>query len=253
MIRRVCCLGVLGITAVLTLASPAAAVGELKAKFKIVSVSGSETLSFSEDNLTSTGKRCVGTTTSEVSWRATRPPTVYVFVRKSRGKLELSTDRVGEAYELVPLRGTATLWRSVSYSETAGCQEQPKNCPRTTMRAKPFLTGTTKPSGSVNGGLDDVSLPQGVDPGCARSGPIAAGIALPFGNASMHLLRSKPLASAFAVPRRQLLDPRRKTVKDSVTVKTPFSGAEKAADEATISGTYTDHIAITLKRLKLKR
>jgi hypothetical protein len=241
--------------AALTFAPQAAAVGKLKAKFKVVSASGSETLSFHEDGLTSPGERCVGTTTSKVSWRATRAATLYVFVRRVGGRLRttLSADRVGEAYEAVPLIGRATVSRSVSYQETAGCQEQPTDCPKTTGLAKPFLTGTPNRRGSVNGGIDVVRLPQGVDPACGAGGPIAAGIVLPFGNAAMRALLPKITVSAFAVPRGRLLDPRRKRIKDSVTVKEPLSGAVDEADQATVSGTYTDHIAITLKRLKLKR
>jgi hypothetical protein len=68
-----------------------------------------------------------------------------------------------------------------------------------------------------------------------------------------HSRASEITASAFAVPRGRLLDPHRKKIKDSVTVKQPLSGTDKGGNGATVSGTYIDHIAITLKRLTLKR
>lgn len=239
--------------AALTFAPQAAAAAKPKAKFKVVSAKGTETLSFREEGLTSTGERCVGTTTSKVSWRTTRAKTVYAFVRRGGGRTTLSADRVSQGYEAVPLIGRATVSRSVSYQETAGCQEQPTVCPKATGPAEPFLAGTSKRRGSVVGGIVAVRLPQGVDPGCGAAGEIAAGIALPFGNAARRALLPKFTVSAFAVPVGRLLDPRRKRIKDSVTVKEPLSAAVDFADKATVSGTYTDHIAITLKRLKLKR
>jgi hypothetical protein len=39
----------------------------------------------------------------------------------------------------------------------------------------------------------------------------------------------------------------------SRTVEQQLSGSFDAADQATVSGTYTDHLAITLKRLPLRR
>jgi hypothetical protein len=38
-----------------------------------------------------------------------------------------------------------------------------------------------------------------------------------------------------------------------VTVAQPLAGSEDGTDKATVSGTYTDHLAITLKRLPLRR
>ena len=239
----------------LMFATQAAARPEPKAKFKVVSASGREALSFQEEGETSTGTRCVGATESQVTWRLTRPVIVYVFVFRYGGKpgTSLSADRVGERYESVPLPGEATTSRSVNYSQTDGCDGEPANCPATTAPAEPFLTGTLHGPPSVNAGIDTVHWPRGVDPSCRVSHPIAAGITLPFGNAAMHELLGQITASAFAVPRRRLLDPRRRRVHDSVTVEQPLSGSYDAADKATFSGTYTDHLAITLKRLKLRR
>jgi hypothetical protein len=45
--------------------------------------------------------------------------------------------------------------------------------------------------------------------------------------------------------------PDRMWLKDSVTIKEPLAGTYDADGQATVSGTYTDHLAITLKRLKL--
>ena len=236
--------------------APQAAAGpKPKAKFKIVSASGREALSFQEDGTTSTGTRCVGSTESEVRWRMTRPLILYVFVYRYGGKpgTSLSTDRIGERYDAVPIVGQATMSRTVNYSETEGCDGQPTNCPETTAPADPFLTGTLHGPTSVNAGIDEVHPPRGFDPSCEGYGGIAFGISPPFGNAAMHALLPQISASAFAVPRRRLLDTSRKRIHDSVTVEQPLSGSEEGADQATVSGTYTDHLAITLKRLPLRR
>ena len=143
---------------VLTFAPQATARPEPKAKFKIVSASGREALSFQEDGTTSTGTRCVGATESQVRWRMTRPLIVYVFVYRYSGRpgTSLSTDRIGERYDSVPLIGEATVSRSVDYSETAGCEETPVNCPELTAPAEPFITGTLRGPASVNAGIDIV-------------------------------------------------------------------------------------------------
>ena len=92
-------------------------------------------------------------------------------------------------------------------------------------------------------------------PSCDVAHPIAVGIAIPFGNRAMaQTLASKITASAWAVPRRRLLDPTRRRVQDSVTVQQAVSASfDAAGDQATVSGTYTNHLAITLKRLRLSR
>src|SRR5213079_827289 len=127
--RRSHWLGIASLAIGLTFVPQAAAKLEPEAKFKVLSVSGREALSFQEDGETSTGDRCVGTTASEVSWRSTRPETVYVFVKRvsafHRKATILSTDRVAQSFESVPVVGKATVSRSVSYTETAGCEEEP--------------------------------------------------------------------------------------------------------------------------------
>jgi hypothetical protein len=239
----------------LALAPQAAASPEPKAKFRIVSASGREALSFQEDGTTSTGDRCVGATESQVRWRMTRPIVVYVFVYRYGGKpgTALSVDRVGERYDAVHLVGEATTSRSVDYSETDGCDGKPTNCPETTAPAEPFLSGTLHGPMSLNAGIDVVHWPRGLALTCRVGAPIAAGITLPWGNAAMHTLLGEISANAWAVPRRRLLDPRRRRVHDSVTIEQPISGTYDAADQATVSGTYTDHLAITLKRLRLRK
>jgi hypothetical protein len=238
----------------LTFAPQAAARPEPKAKFKIVSASGRESLSFQEDGTTSSGTRCVGSTQSQVSWRMTRPIIVYVFVFRYGGRpgTSLSTDRVGRRYNAVSLVGKATTSRSVNYSHTDGCEEQPKNCPETTAPAEPFLTGLFHGTNSVNAGIDVVHAPRGFDPSCRGGAGIAFGISLPFGEAAGDAL-SEITANARALPRRRLLDPSRRRVHDSVTIEQPVSGTVDGAEQGNVSGTYTDHLAITLKRLELRR
>jgi hypothetical protein len=172
MTRRSRWLGIASIAIALTSAPQAAARLEPKAKFKIVSASGREALSFQEDGTTSTGTRCVGSTESEVRWRMTKPLTVYVFVYRYGGRpgTSLSTDRVGKRYDAVPIVGQATMSRAVDYSETAGCDEEPTNCPEATAPAEPFLTGTLHGPTSVNAGIDVVHVPRGFDPSCLGYG-----------------------------------------------------------------------------------
>jgi hypothetical protein len=255
MTRRSRWLGIASMAIALTFAPQAAAKLEPKAKFKIVSASGREALSFQEDGTTYDGERCVGSTESQVRWRMTRPLIVYVFVYRYGGKpgTSLSIDRVGERYDAVPIVGEATTSRMVNYSETAGCQGKPTNCPETTAPAEPFLSGTLRGPMSINAGIDIVHWPRGVDPSCDVSHPIAAGITLPFGDAASDALLGEITASAWAVPRRRLLDPSRRRVHDSVTVEQPLSVTYDGADQATASGIYTDHLALTLKRLRLRR
>ena len=257
MTRRSRWLGIASTAIVLILVPQAAARPEPKAKFKIVSASGREALSFQEDGTTDEGRRCAGATESEVRWRMTRPVVVYVFVFRYGGKpgTSLSTDRVGRRYNAISLVGQATTSRSVDYSATDGCEEAPVNCPEITSPAEPFLTGTFNGPPSINAGIDIVHWPRGGDPSCDVSHPIAAGIAVPFGiNGLAQALSSKITASAAAVPRRRLLDPRRRRVHDSVTLDQTLSASYDAGgDQASASGTYTDHLAITLKRLTLRR
>ena len=106
----------------LMFATQAAARPEPKAKFKVVSASGREALSFQEDGTTSTGTRCVGTTESQVTWRLTRRVVVYVFVFRYGGKpgTSLSTDRVGDGTTRYPSsarrphRGQSTIRRRMA-------------------------------------------------------------------------------------------------------------------------------------------
>ncbi|MET0614970.1 MAG: hypothetical protein ABW142_05955 [Thermoleophilaceae bacterium] len=261
MTRRSRWLGVVAIVVALALVPPAAAELQPKAKFRLVSASGREALSFQEEGTASgtTSHRCVGTSTSEVRWHTTRPVTLYVYVFRYGGKpgTSLSTDRTPERYDVTYLPGRATTSRSVNYSETAGCDGEPTNCPETTAPASPFLTGLLHGPMSVNAGIDKVRVPSGFDASCRGAAEIAFGVSLPFGNAAMHLVLEalSETDSAWAVPRRQLLDPRRKRIHDSVTVEAPVSGTTDPAfaDQATVSGTATDHLEITLKRLKLNR
>jgi hypothetical protein len=236
--------GVVCMAATLAFAPQAAAVGKLKAKFKVVSASGRQTLTFHEESMEYTGERCVGTTTAEASWRTTPPKTIYVFVGGSgkRARINLSDDRVGQAFDSARLPGKATVSRTVDYQETAGCHRPPTACPKATGRATLYLVGTRERVGNVYAGIDKVRLPEGPDISCTV-GAIFPGFTDPFGSDAVPLFpRVKVYAQALA--RSRILDPHRNRVKDSDTVKQPFSASDPA---------YTDHLAITLKRLKLKR
>jgi hypothetical protein len=167
---------------------------------------------------------------------------VYVFLKYlsayHRKSIVVSPDRTAVSFDYAPFVPEVTFSRSVSYTETAGCGEKPTNRPRTEERAKGGLTGTPSRRRSLFGHLYSVR---------------GAAVTPPFGSAAQNALpRSKRLA--YAMPRSPLLDPKRKRLKDSVTVKEPFSRSwHNFGEHATVSGTYTHHLAITLKRLKLKR
>jgi|SRR6185503_1670657 len=261
MTRRSRWLGIAFMAIALIFVPQAAAKLEPKAKFRLVSASGRESITFQEEGTLSTYEepRCVGSSTSEVRWHTTRPVILYVYVYRYGGKpgTSLSTDRTPNRYDVSYLPARATTSRTVSYSETAGCQSEPTNCPETTAPASPFLNGLLHGPMSINAGIDEVRVPRGFSESCRGSGSIAFGVSLPFGNAAMRLVLDdlSKTDSAWAVKRRDLLNPRRKRIHDSVTVEASFSGTRppEFADQATVSGTATDHLEITLKRLKLKR
>jgi hypothetical protein len=237
----------------LAFAPEAAAVGRLKAKFK-VSASGSQSLTFHEESTDYTGgRRCVGTTTAEASWRATPRKPIYVFVRGSgkRARITLSDDRVGQDYESAHVSGKATVSRTVDYQETAGCHDPPSACPKATGRATMYLVGTRERLGNVYAGIEKLRLPEGPDISCTV-GAIFPGFTDPFGSDAVPLF-PRVKGEARALARSRILDPHRKRVKDSDTYEQPFSGSDPEHGAATLSGTYTDHLAIKLKRLKLKR
>jgi hypothetical protein len=247
-------LGVLCVAATLAFAPQAAATGKLKAKFKVLSASGRLTQTFHEEgsHINSEGQtvRCVGTTTAEATWRTTKPMTAYVFVRRGKN-IEISGDRVGQILDFAPFTGTATVSRLLDYQETAGCHKELTACPKATGPARMYLAGNQGRRKSIVASIDRVRLPESFDLSCKVGG--LPGFTDPFGSEAGPLLpRFKVYAAA--VLRSRLLNRHRKRLKDSVTVKQPFSEASTDPDfPATLSGIYTDHTEISLKRLKLKR
>jgi hypothetical protein len=229
---------------VLAFAMPASAKDGLAAKFKVVSASGSESLSFHEES-TYRGESCVGNTSSKVSWESTRPRNLYVTVRfvsaYHRTATVLSTTRETRSFTSVPLAGTATVSRSVDYQETANCNGEPTACPETTAKARPFLTGTPNPRGGVYGGVDRIHLRGEL------YNRICGSLRRPWNDDSEQAL-GFPKKVAEVIPRKQLLDPHRKVLHGSVTVQEPIGGKHRGANA---SGTYTGHLKVKLKRLKL--
>jgi hypothetical protein len=229
----------------LAFAPQAAAKDGLEAKFKVVSASGSEALSFHEDDAFADGRSCSGSTSSKVSWESTRPRKLYLTVRfvsaYHRSATVLSTHRETRSFTTVPLAGKATVSRSVDYQETAACGREPTDCPETTAKARPFLTGTPNPNGGVYGGVDRIRLSG------EPFNRICGSLAQPWSTDSQTALGT-PTKIAEAIPRKQLLDPHRKVVKGSVAVEQSLGGKHRGA---TASGTYTAHLKVKLKRLKL--
>jgi hypothetical protein len=248
-------LGVLCAVAALAFAPQAADAAKLKGKFKVLSASGRQTLTFHEDVTDFSGDRCAGTTTAEASWRARLPKTFYVFQFHSgrSARIGLSDDRVGQVLDSAHVRAVATVVRTVDYQVTAGCRQPPTPCPGATRRATVYLTGTReRHGGSVFASIVQFAQPQGVDLSCTGfQSPVFPGFTDPFGTYERQLFpRIKDAAQALS--RRKVIDPHRKRVKDSDTYQLPFS-ANDPQNAASLSGLYTDHLEISLKRLKLKR
>jgi hypothetical protein len=237
--RRTSLVAVVSLVVGLALAPAAAAKPVPVGKFKVVAASGSESLTFHEEDHFR-GRGCVGTTTSEVSWQSTRPKKFYVFVRflsayHRRGTI-LSADRVATSYEYVPLPGNATTSTSVDYQETSDCSGDLTGCPKTTVKSKLGLLGTPNP----RGGVGEV-MPYGIAD-CAGPMPTR-----PWSGSADYAL-GKPTRFASAIPRKQLVEGHQKVLKDNVTVRQRLGGKFRGA---TVSGTWTNSIKLKLKRLKL--
>ncbi len=245
--HRKCVLLGAALVIVLSLASAAEAKFLDQAKFKLLSLSGAEAMTWSEDSTTSTGSRCVGTGSMRIGFRSTERTTVYVFLKHVHGDLRtiVAPDPDPRNFDLVYLDGEATISRSVSYQETAGCDPQrpPMDCPETTVPAEPFIQGTAEPSGGVGAsGEGTFEVPPGYPEDCARlrSGFL---IGLP-----------SPTVFARAFPRSQLFNEKKKRLGGSVAVEEPLATTlgPPYADTGTASGTYTEELAVELKRLRLK-
>ena len=104
----------------------------------------------------------------------------------------------------------ATVSRSVDYQETAGCDQKPVDCPQTTSQAKLSLNGTPDAGASLYGGVDSIRL----------HGPLrnhfCDQLQMPFVYDARQALGT-PKKVAFAVPRKQLLDPQSAHLADQRT------------------------------------
>jgi hypothetical protein len=235
--------------AILLTLTPAAEAKFLdQAKFKLLSMSGSEAVTFSEDSTTSTGSRCVGTTSARIGFRSLERPTVYVFLKQVHGDVRtiLAPDPDPRNFDLIYLHGEATISRSVSYQETAGCDQQapPTDCPETTVPAEPFILGTAEPSGGVGAsGERTFEVPSGYPEDCDN-------LTHGFGSVGV----PNPTVSTQAIPRKQLFNEKRARLEDSVAVEEPLAKTvgPPSADTGTASGTYKEELSVELKRLKLK-
>jgi hypothetical protein len=219
-----------------------------QAKFKILLLSGAEALTFYEDGEgtfdpeTGNYARCTGTTSSRISYRSTRPATAFVFLKRIHGavRTNFSPDSDPRNFDTVPMKGEATLSRSVDYQETAGCDAPPSACPVTTVPAAPIVLGTSEPSAGVGSSVTD--LPGDSD---------CEGLRPPFGQAS-RLSLPDPTIFARVIPRAQLFNEKRKRLEGSVFVEEQLIGTYDEPNDATASGTYSEEMAVTLKRLKFK-
>ena len=230
----------MALTVAATASAQVASAAQPVAKFKVLAASGSETLSFQEQGVDDRGDACNGTTEWTASWRSTRPTKIYVFLKRVKGKQSavLSADLDPEKFDLVGLKGEGTVSLSSNYPQSVGCQSEPESCPAATGPAEPFLTGTSDPGGSVNGGVSDIRLPPGAGAACSTF--------IPFPRNDE--VRFDIRASAFVIPRSELVG-KKKRLSGSATATEQVGDS---GSQATASGTFTEQLSVTLKRLKLK-
>jgi hypothetical protein len=228
-------------------APPEAQAAKPVAKFKLLSMSGSAKVTFSEQEIDEDGGACVGTTDWSLSYRSTKPVKFYVF-QKSIGRepaIVLSSEPKSGKFTVVPAEGEATVTSQRDYTATDGCNRDPDLdalCPATptSSRAEVYLAGSFgDPAGSIRAGVSDVAT---FDAFCTTN-PVP----LNWGE-----IEFETGAFPVAVSRKQILGGK-KRVKDSGSDEVPLvDTADGPFEDATATGVSRGEISVSLKRLKLK-
>jgi hypothetical protein len=252
--RRLSSANVLALIALggLAFAAPSEAKASKEAAFKLLSASGTQTHTFQEQESEYYGNACVGTQSQSVRYHSTQPAKMYVFIRRAHGLHTLVSDKPDPDSGLEALRvtGEMTLSKSVSYSETRGCRQEPAECPETTFSAPVIVYGTHNPSGGImplyDQGLD---LPSGLDRTCQpyahpRYGPL-----------SRHAVPPDLEEIPGAIPRSEIFDERRKRLsgEDSTEFSYETTTDPEFSYQTTVTGTWGETIAVKLRRLRTKR
>lgn len=239
----------LGATLVLALSlAPAAEAKKFldQAKFKLLSLSGNTTLTWTEDSTSTGNRRCAGTTISRLSVRSTQQPTLYVFLKEFHGlRTIVAPDPDFNNLDSVKLAGQARMSRSVDYQETAGCdQRPPAECPEASSNAR--ISGTTDdPRGGIAWFVED-TWPPGYPESCT-----ILDNDVPFGGTRFE----RPTKFASAIPRKDLFDEKKGRLSGSVSIEEPLAQAPSAGAsiQGTVTANFTDELSVKLKRLDLKK
>ena len=221
----------------LLVATPAEAKVYELAKFKILSVSGSRELTFTEDSALA-GGRCTGTTSARIDFRSTSPLTVYMNVRRIHGrrKVVVSDKAKPPQSKYVQMDGEATVSRSVDYQASAGCYTEPTACAEATVPAKVQVFGTDVPSAGV--GADPVDVGGDIDCSVVPRIPLGA-------------LRFAPQSTYSDVFSWSELFGKDKRVEGTSRVEEPVTADDPRPGDS-LSGLLADETTIVMKRLKLE-
>ena len=264
---RTASIAVAVVVAGLTLAAPSEAKKSPVAKFKLLSVSGTQTHTFHEEQFDSfnydeegaqlrgstQAPTCVGTQSQSIRYHSTKPTKMFVTLRKAHGLHTLISDKLDpdSGLDFLSAPGQMTLSRSVSYEQTRGCGSEPVECPETTFPAPVLVFGTHDPSRGISPLYDtNLDLPSGLDRSCepmpgAGFGPLSPYAAAP----------DREIPYLGAIPRSQIFDEKRKRLSGEDSFEFSY---ETASDpgysyQTTVTGTYGETIAVELKRLKKKK
>ena len=232
---------VLAVAAVTMLfAAPAEAKVYELGKFKILSVSGSREITFTENGTTYSGDPCAGTMSARMNFRSTGGPlTVYMNVRRIHGrrKVVVSDKPKPPQRQTQQMEGEATVSRTASYEATAGCNFEPADCPETTAPANLIVFGTDNHEGGV-----------GVEP----SSGFGAGTdcSVPTGPAFTNFdFEQTAYADVFSWT--ELFDGKGKRLEGTKRIEEAVTG-DPEDPRYVVSGTRTDETTIVMKRLKLE-
>lgn len=236
----------------LALAAPSQAKPDDEAAFKLLSVSGTQTHTFSERTLEDGADTCTGTQSQSVRYHSTKPTKMYVFLRDAHGLHTLISDKPNpdSGLDFLSVAGEMTLSRSVSYQAVEGCVSEPVECPESTFPAPVLLFGTHEPSGGIAVAYDtNLDLPSGLDRDCSPS-PGAG-----FGPLSPFAVRPDREEFTEAIPRSEIFNKKRKRLSGEDSFEFPYETATDPEDSAqvTLTGTYGESMAVELKRLKTKK
>lgn len=250
----------------LVLAAPGQAKQEPVAAFKLLSGTGTQTYTFQEKttdiksfdddgNLSTPPIQtrvdiCTGSGNVNLRYRTAKPTKMFVTLRKAHGLHTLISDTPDpdSGLDFLTTAGQMTLSKSMNYTATDECRVEPVECPETTFSAPVLVFGTHERLGGISSLYDtNLNLPSGLDRSCQpRPGT---------GFGPINVLGPQPEEFATVIPRSDLFDEKKKRLsgEDSIDLSYEVAADPEAKRQVSGSGTYTETIAVELKRLKLKK